>query len=275
MSRYGRYAVTEPLHNLALVHRHDGRVLHEVTWEPPLAVLDQQDLVAQGITVAELVPGARAGTDALGSCTANATTAAMSCLGQHIYDDYVCEVLTLAHPGFVAGQASFSDAKTGEEAAIAFYHACTDQTGTTSTEWPPTDCGSSGPYIAEELLREALISSQRIAHGPQDLVSLLQDGPVLMGSPFFNAWETPNGAGFVDGDGSAAALEDAVRSGVAGGHETLICAVESIGEYADDPVVLRVRNSWSKSWGDDGDFRIHLSTLAMLGSYCDFRALVA
>ncbi|MGH9088254.1 MAG: hypothetical protein ACRDYZ_09105 [Acidimicrobiales bacterium] len=207
------------------------------------------------------------------NCTANATTAAMSFLGQAIYDEYAQALLRV--PG-----ATFDDAKTGEEAAIAFYHACTDQTGTTSTEWPPTDCGSSGPYIVEELLRMELISSQRIAHGSQDLLSLLQTGPVLMGSPFFSAWEEPSASGFVDGDGSAASLEAAIDSGVAGGHETLICAIEALtvsatGVVEPQATVLRVRNSWGASWGDHGDFRIHLSTLAALGSYCDFRQLVA
>ena len=277
MPHYGRVHAVEPLSNLMLVHRHDGSELHTSTFEPPLCVLNQQTLVAQGITTASVVAGARPGIDALGSCTAQATTAHLSqILTKDAFKRYCVQ---MAHVSVPFQWNPYTDSEVAEEAAIGFYAFETKATGTTSTEWPPTDCGSSGPYIAEGTMRLGFVQSQKIAQTPQDLVSLLQTGSVLQGTPFFMAWEKPDAEGFVDQDGSVTALNAAVASGVAGGHETLICAIEAVeqrttGAVVPERTVLRVRNSWGLEWGHSGDFRIHLSTLAALGHYCDFRGLV-
>lgn len=154
----------------------------------------------------------------------------------------------------------------------------TDQTGQPSQEWPPTDCGSTGLYVCDELQKRGVASGHKTASGATNLVSLLQVGTVIQGTPFFNAWMEPDGLGFVDGNGSLSALQAAIRSGVAGGHETCITAVEDLSVTATgqvDPAktVLRVRNSWSASWGDHGSFRLRASTLEMLGSYVDFKQI--
>jgi hypothetical protein len=163
--------------------------------------------------------------------------------------------------------------------AIELYHAVTDQTGDPSTEWPPTDCGSTGLYVCQELEHQGLITGHKTASGITNLVSLLQAGTVIQGTPFFNAWMEPDVGGFVDGDGSITALVDAIRSGVAGGHETCITAVEQLhidilGRVDGDKSVIRVRNSWSASWGDHGSFRLHLSTLEYLAQHVDFKQFV-
>ena len=141
---YGRFHVAEPLHHLALIHRHAGETLQEVDHEPPLAVLEQENFGAQGISTSALVPGAPS-VDALGNCVLNAGTAAVSFLGLPAYEKYL-NALGLWNTDGTQGEV-FADTQLGEEAAIVAYHGCTDQTGDTASEWPPTDCGSSGVYL--------------------------------------------------------------------------------------------------------------------------------
>ena len=264
---FGRYQVLEPTENMTLFHTHDGADLKTVDHEPPNAVLDQQDLIAQGIDTSVLVPGAPK-ADALGSCTANATMSALAAiLALQKYLDFT-------------KAAGLDDAVGIEKAAILFYNGCTDQTGDPTQEWPPTDCGSTGVYVVQYATKLGLVSGQQIAHGAQNLISLLQGGCILQGTPFLNAWMEPDSRNFVDGDGSSSTIQAQIRQGVAGGHETCITAIEAIavtltGQVIPEKTVLRVRNSWSKSWGDNGSFYIHLSTLVALGQYCDFRQLVA
>lgn len=272
---YGRYHVPEPLHHLSMMtHRWTGARLKPVMHDIPLAVLEQENFAAQGIDTSRLVHGAPK-VDALGNCVLNAATEAVSCLGVTTYRRYLDKLgLSTISVDLMA------DSKLGEMAAILAYHGCTDQTADPAQEWPPTDCGSSGVFMVQYLKKLGIISDQRVAQGAQNLVSLLQSGVVAEGTPFFNMWEEPNRLGFVDGDGSQSALEDAISSGVAGGHETLIRGIDKLSLTETDAVepqktVLRVRNSWGKSWNDGGEFYIHLSTLEMLSNYCDFRALIA
>jgi hypothetical protein len=278
MRFYGRTQVPES-HNTLVewLHVHTGQPLKEVDWEPPLPPLDQQDLQAQKIECSSFIPGAAKGIDALGSCTMNATTAKLS--GLLTAADFLALPLALgAHGITLSNLTSMSDVVGGEELAIALYHLVTWLTGVPSEEWPTSDCGSSGPYIVQLLQRLGLIKGAQLASGAQNLVSLLQSGSVLEGTPFFYAWEEPAANGFVDGNGTGSDIQAAIDSGVAGGHETLITAIEKLsltqtGQVIPEHTVFRVRNSWSKSWGDNGSFRIHCSTLAALSSYCDFRLL--
>jgi hypothetical protein len=247
------------------VHLHAGADLHEVDHEPKVGVLDQEDLFAQGIYVSRFIPGAK-DVDALGSCTANAT---MSAVSNVLPED---EFLSFATA------SAYDDVVNVEEGAITFYSKCTAQTATPQTEYPPTDCGSSGPYIVQELQRLDLVKTDTIAHGPTNLISLMQADGVLMGSPWLNAWETPV-HGVIDGDGSTAVLERQLRQGIAGGHETYLSAIEKLtltetGRVVPEETILRGRNSWSASWGTGGSYYVHLSTLVSIGSACDFRQLV-
>lgn len=271
---YGRVQVPEPPSALTALHLHDGSALKEADHETPLGVLDQSDLVAQGIHTSRFIPGCKQDAQALGSCTANTAIEAMACLLSEQQFVKFCRSL-VADPNAETA-TSFHDVKGAERAAIGFYHTCTDQTGDTASEWPPTDCGSSGPYMFELLKRLGVISGQKITHPGEGLISLMQHGAVCTGSPFFSSWEEPDAHGFIDGDGSSSSLETAIRSGVAGGHEFLTTRVEKLtllptGQVDPYKTILGHRNHWTSGWGLKGRFRSHLSTWVMLGPQTDWR----
>lgn len=266
-TKFGRYAVAEPF-RAELIHLHDGGNLHPVDHEPPLPVLDQEDLFTQGIDTSRLIPGAQR-VDALGSCTCNAGTVSLAERVAAVHGAAALHGIGL----------STTDAVCDETFAIELYHRVTDQTGDPSQEWPPTDCGSTGLYVATELEKMHLIKSHKSASGVTNVASLLQGGSVIVGMPFFNSWMEPDAHGFVDGNGSPAAFQAAIDSGVAGGHETCLSAAEKLtlttaGEVDGRKSVLRVRNSWSSSWGDHGSYRLHMSTLGFLGSHADYKQFV-
>lgn len=271
-TKFGRYAVAEPP-RFDLFH-HARPAVTTVDHEPPIGVLDQEDLLAQGIHVSALVPGAP-DADALGSCTCNAGTVS---LAERLY-----AASRDPHALVNAGIMPETDEYTGgdprvaathnEQFAIRLYHDVTSQAGDPAQEWPPTDCGSTGLHVCTTLERRGVARAHRVATSVEAALSLLQDGTVMMGAPWFNAWMEPDEHGFVDGDGTPDDLERAMSSGVAGGHETCLTAIEAASADLLS-VVIRVRNSWSASWGDHGSYRVHASTLRMLGSHCDYKQLV-
>lgn len=255
-TKFGRYRIAEEPSPEQL-HTYTGRALKLVDHEPPIPVLDQEDLLAQGIHTSQLVQGVE-DVDALGSCTCNAGTASLA---------ERTRATGKPTPKLPNGLTIGTSAAADEAFAIVLYHMVTDQTGDPSQEWPPTDCGSTGLYVCEELERLKLIAGHKAAANAQAMLELLQEGTVIMGAPWFNAWMQPDAHGFVDGNGTPGDLQSAIDSGVAGGHETCITAIEQLSPN----VVLRVRNSWSSSWGDAGSYRIHLSTLEMLSQDADFK----
>lgn len=275
---YGRYQVPEAPSALLDVHQAPvGATLKVVDHETPLGVLDQSDLLAQGIHASRFIPGCKQDPDALGSCTANATMAELAAVLTEAQFLAFCK--QIIHSTYAEHPASFIDVVGAERAAIAFYHVCTDQTGNPGEEWPPTDCGSSGPYIVSEAKRLGVIHGAKIATAGESLVSLMQGGGIMMGSPWLYAWEEPDAHGFVDGNGSSATLEAQIAQGVAGGHETRLAAIEKLvllptGHIDARKTIIRDRNSWSESWGDHGCCRFHLSTLIAIGGQSDFRQLV-
>lgn len=275
MSKFGRYQAPESPSALLRLHFHDGTAkLKEADHEPKLSVLDQEDLLEQGIRCSEFIQGAQ-DADALGSCTANATTVALSNLLElPQWNEFVYGT---RYPRLPEGLTSpYADTVGAEKAAIRFYHGCTDQTADTATEWPPTDCGSSGPYVYQYALSQGLIRTEAIAQGAENIVSLMQTDGVLVGLPFLATWMDPPSNGVVDGDGSIQTLEANLQEGVAGGHEIYFSAVEKLtldhaGRVIPQLTVVRFRNSWTKSWGDNGSGRFHLSTILALGSHVDVR----
>ena len=274
MPTYGRNSFAEPPSTLRSIHFHDGTTpLKEVDWEPKVAVLDQEDLLKQGIRTSQLVTGAK-DVDALGSCTANTAIEALSNLLAP--SDFFTLIEQLAHQY----EASYTDTVTAEKAAIVFYNRCTDQSGDPASEWPPTDCGSTGLAVVNLCKTLGVATGAKVAHGSTHIVSLMQTGGVMVGSPFLQAWEEPGPDGFIDGDGKVSTLEAQLQQGVAGGHEYYLSAIEKLVLYPSGHVnaretVGRIRNSWSASWADQGSARVHLSTFDWLGRHADFRQLVA
>jgi hypothetical protein len=272
---YGRNHVPEAPSALLTLHLHDGVTpLKKVDHEPKVGVLDQSDLEAQRIFTDLLIRGAKR-ANALGSCTANATVSALSNLLPST--TFLMLPKKIAHTTHEL--SGYQDVVNAERAAVLFYHACTAQTGQPAEEWPPTDCGSSGAYVVQELQHLRLAKGAKIASGADNIVSLLQQGGLIVGQPFFNAAEEPDQFGFIDGDGSPSAIEALIASGVAGGHETYISAIEKLtllpsGHVDPYNTVLRERNSWSASWGDNGSYRCHLSTHIALQGSSDFRLIL-
>jgi hypothetical protein len=266
-TKFGRIHVPEPLETLTLRHTAGPGTpaVRSVAHPPSLPVLDQEDLHRQGIDTADIVPGAP-DVDALGSCVANASTAALSA------GDTLAGINARLAPG--APQLT-GDPAGAERFAIWLYH-CLTSSMTHTSAWPPTDGGSSGLAACRWLEHQGLIRSHRIAHGAENILSLMQTGPLIVGQPWFNSWMEPTAGGFIDGDGTPAALDAAISSGVAGGHETCWYGVEQVafdlaGGIDPAKTVIRFRNSWSAAWGDQGDGLAHLSTFMGLAGYCDYR----
>lgn len=235
-----------------------GVDLAPVIHTPPIPVLNQQDLHQQGIKVSQLVPGAD-DADGLGSCTGNTGTTALATL--------------LGADGLADAGLSSVDAVADEEFAIKLYAAATlvdDVPGA----MPQEDTGSSGLAIAKTLKRQGLIGGYRHATSADAFAGLLQAGPVMLGTPWFNAWFEPPSSGLVD---DVPGWED---SGVVGGHEVCVIGLDAVeqdddGRVVPEKTIVRIRNSWGASWGDSGDFLMRLSTYNALRSAIDLIQLTA
>jgi hypothetical protein len=239
----GRHLVLDP-RSLAYRRRYNGEPIKPAEWAPKVPVLDQQDLLAQGIHTSTLFEGAP-DVDALGSCTANSATALISILH---------DPATLAEAGL-----DITDPVAAEKWAISLYSDATHRDQWHDQAWPSTDCGSSGLGVAKALRHRGLIDQYGHATTALELCRDLQHGPVLMGTVWHSAWFEPVG--------SAALLDDIPgwqASPVAGGHEVCITALEDV-QYDDTGgldyarTILRIRNSWSRTWADEGEFRISLA----------------
>lgn len=248
----GRHKVLDP-RSLAYRRPYSGEPIHTVEWAPRVPVLNQQDLLAQGIKTSDMFQGVD-DADALGSCTANAATACLS-------------VLLTADACAKTGLDT-TDAAAAERWAIGLYADATTADEWLDYTWPSDDCGSSGLGVAKALRRRGLIDQYGHATTAEELCALLQTGPVLMGMPWRSAFFEP---------ASSTALLDEIpnwqSSPVAGGHEVLITALESVaeveGDFSYEHTVLRVVNSWSRSWGDHGSFRMSLAVYQELRSEVD------
>lgn len=247
----GRHQVLDP-RSLAYRRRYDGQPLRTTAWEPRIPVLDQQNLIGQGIRTAAAY-GLDYDVDALGSCTANAATALISVL----LDKQQCATAGL----------DTTETKAAEEWAIGLYAQATTLDQWHDAAWPSQDCGSSGLGIAKALRARGLIDQYGHATTAEELCTLLQAGPVLMGLPWHAAFSDPDRDGFIDADPHWA------DSALEGGHEVCVIALEVVafqfGHLIPEETVLRFRQSWGPSWGDHGDGRMRLSTYLALRDATD------
>lgn len=191
-------------------------------WERVIAVLDQGEL---------------------GSCTGNAGTGALGT--QPFYD-------AIGHQTLPAAR----DAVACEAFAVQLYEHATVVDGYKGT-YPPEDTGSSGLAICKVLKERGTVSGYRWARSAYGFLRLLQDGPVLQGMPWYEAFFEPDRHGFID------ARDTWPSSGLAGGHEVEAIGVELNTDDVFESVITYV-NSWGAGWGDAGRFRMKLRTYEQL-----------
>ena len=205
-------------------------------WKPAIPTLDQSHL---------------------GSCTGNAGTYHLSAL----YGAANLSAIKLA-----GKTLSATNATANEQFAVEVYHEATIKDGVPGN-YPPTDTGSSGLGVAKALKAANLISKYVWATNARAFGALLQTAGCIIGVPWYEAWFTPDAHGFVDSGNWAA-------SGVAGGHEIYVEALESWSDTDPSQSVIRFHNSWNDSWGDHGCGRLRFSTYHQLMSQIDVKQLV-
>ncbi|MCA1220243.1 hypothetical protein [Streptomyces sp. 8L] len=253
--KLGRHLVLDP-RSLAYQRPYDGETIKPVEWAPKVPVLDQEDLLAQGIRTSQIVPGAD-DVDALGSCTANAATAVVSVLQ---------DADSLQKAGL-----DVTDAVAAEKWAIGLYHDATLQDEWLEQQWPVDDCGSSGLGVVKALKSRGLIDQFSVATTAEEVARDFAAGAELWGVPWFQAWFEPTT--------SSALLDDIKgweRSGVAGGHEIAAIALEDVKFDKTDRLdlkrtIVRFRNSWTTSYGDEGCFRMSFALYQKIRAQVDVK----
>lgn len=195
-----------------------GKPLADQQWKRVLVILDQGKL---------------------GSCTGNAGTGALGT--EPFYNAVGKDVL-----------AAPQDGKAGEDFAVQLYSDATKVDGARG-EYPPHDTGSSGLAICKVLRTRGTIKRYRFARSAYGLLRLLQNGPVLQGMPWYEAFFEPDAQGYIDSDRHWSS------SGVAGGHEVEALGVQLDTSDAFNSTIIYA-NSWGTGWGVDGYFKMRLRT---------------
>ncbi|WUD72129.1 hypothetical protein OG937_10730 [Streptomyces sp. NBC_00510] len=241
----GRHLVLDP-RTLDYRRPYVGQTLHTADWEPALPVLDQTNLLTQGVRTSLLFHGVD-DVDVLGAC--NAGTAALAA------------ILT-AEEAKAAGLDT-TDPVAAEEFAIELYAAATTCDQWHDLTWPSQDCGSSSLGVAQALKARGLIDQYGTGTTAAELCALLQTGPVAMGMPWHDAFTNATEHALLD---DLTGWED---TPVMGGHAVCVTALEQIGRDETGSLVpartiVRVRNSWGTTFGDHGSFRMSLDVYQRL-----------
>jgi hypothetical protein len=116
-------------------------------------------------------------------------------------------------------------------------------------EWPGEDYeGTSvlaGAKVAQNL---GYYSSYLWADNELDMARTVSNfGPVIIGIDWYEGMMDPDSKGFLRPDGS-----------VVGGHCVVVIGIDLDGGY------YTIRNSWGKSWGDNGEAKIYRTDMAKL-----------
>jgi hypothetical protein len=206
--------------SLAYLHPETDTIV-SVQWERVIPVLDQGNV---------------------GSCTGNACTGILGTLP----DD--ADLSALIAAGLVLD----------ENEALSLYSAAETIDG--DGPYPPNDNGSSGLSVAQAAKNAGLCSGYLHALSVAAAHSAIQAGPFMVGSDWYDSFDTPDANGLV-----AIAPGATVR----GGHE-----YECIGYDAPSDLWHFV-NSWGTSYGVAGHFYYSSDTFAtLLASDGDVTSLV-
>jgi len=115
--------------------------------------------------------------------------------------------------------------------------------------YPPNDNGSSGPSAAQVAKKLGLISGYLHCFTLNDVLDALEDGPVGIGSNWYDSMDSPESSGLISVSPGAQ---------IRGGHEYL-CRGKDM-----DRKLLRFDNSWGTGWGVSGSFSYSFDTLDRL-----------
>lgn len=250
--KLGRHQVLDPL-SLAYHRPYAGEAILPADWEPKVPVLDQSDLIEQGIRTSELYPGL-GDLPALGSCGGNT--------GAEIASVLLDEDEAAAHG------LDLDDAVAAEKFAIGIYSDATSRDQWHDLQFPSSDCGTSGLAISKVLRTRGICDQYGIAKTAQELARDLGQGPIAYGTPWYQAWFEPTASALLDD------ITGWEKSPVAGGHLITATALETVVYGKDGALdlgrtIVRLRNHWTSSWGDNGSFRITLALYQRLRSQTD------